>query len=222
MEKHPSYGLLAFSRVSGGESTLFGSSIKHNERIRMEVKRARIDRHLNNDWFHESGPPIIEAEMSYAQFAEAITSMNMGTGIPITLVREQGKGIPQTDFVNKRLQFEQEFEQSMGELEERISQLTEKAEDILTNKKTVSKGDRDVILKELRSVKQQVAANLPFVQSQFNEQMDKTVQAAKSEVEAFTMRKVTELGLSSIEQLKNLEHPQPVVLIDDSTNDKKK
>lgn len=38
---HPAFGMIGFSRVSGGENTLFGSSIKHNDRIIMRLKHAK-------------------------------------------------------------------------------------------------------------------------------------------------------------------------------------
>jgi len=44
-------------------------------------------------------------------------------------------------------------------------------------------------------------ANMPFVQTQFNEAMDKTVTEAKAEVEAFVSHKVTSLGLASLKEL---------------------
>ena len=36
--KHPSFGMLSFSRTHGGHSNLFGSSIQHNDTIHMVLK----------------------------------------------------------------------------------------------------------------------------------------------------------------------------------------
>lgn len=69
--KHPAFGMIGFSRVSGGENTLFGSSIKHNDRIVMTLKHGEQDRHLHDDWYYGRGL-ITEVEMSYSQFAEVI------------------------------------------------------------------------------------------------------------------------------------------------------
>lgn len=211
---HESFGLLSFSRITGGNENLFGSSIKHNEKIQIEIKPASVSRHLNRDWYSSNGKTYIQAEMSYSQFAEAISSMNMGEGVPITFSRINGKGIDRPEIENKRMQFENEFKKSMENLTERLGKLTETAEDILTNKKTISKGDRDTILNDLKMLHQQVYSNLPFVQSSFNEQMDKTVSEAKGEIEAFTMRKVNELGISSLQALDfagNDTAPTPVI-----------
>ena len=41
--KHPAFGMIGFSRISGGESTLFGSSIEHNDRIKLKIKHGKRD-----------------------------------------------------------------------------------------------------------------------------------------------------------------------------------
>ena len=75
---HPSYGTLLFSRSTGAKEALFGSSIQHRDTICMTLHHASIERGLNRDWIH-GDKVIAEVEMSYSQFAEAITSMNIGT-----------------------------------------------------------------------------------------------------------------------------------------------
>src|SRR5690625_7948504 len=72
----------------------------------------------------------------------------------------------------------------MKEIGNKLKQLTEEAEDILENKKTVNKGDRNQILGQIKSLHQEVNSNIPFFFTMFNEQMDKTVTEAKGEIEA--------------------------------------
>lgn len=203
---HPSFGLVSFSRTSiGGKGVeLFGSSIVHNETIRLQIKPATIKRSLNRDWYGQEGKPFVEVEMSYAQFAEAITSMNMGSGVPVTVRYLNGEEIPEPTLENKRIQFENEVKEKMKNLNERMNDLTVQAKDILENKKTVSKGDRETILHELAMVQQEIHANMPFIMKMFNEQMDKSVSEAKAEVEAFTQNKLLSLGVEKLEDLKQL------------------
>lgn len=204
-EIHESFGLLQFSRVSGGNKSLFGSSIKHNDYIEMRVKPAIVERDLNADWYLEHGRPYVEVAMSYSQFTEAITAMNQGSGVPVTLQYLNGKDIEQPNFVNKRLQFENEVKDRMGKLEEKLKTLTESAEDVLNNKKSLNKGDRELIINQIASLRQEIRANMPFMMSMFNEQMDQTVKEAKGEIEAFTQNKMNQLGLKKLEELKMLE-----------------
>lgn len=204
-DSHPSYALLSFSRVSRGkDAPLFGSSIQHSNTIRMKVKPAKIERGLSTDWYLEDGMDYLEVEMSYSQFAEAISSMNMGSGVPVTLRYLNGKQIPDPSFTNKRLQFEDEVKERMDRIASKLSKLTDESEDILKNKKSVNKGDRELILNQISSLRQEIRSNLPFVMSMFNEQMDKTVMEAKGEIEAFTQNKVHSLGIEKLEDLKKL------------------
>lgn len=215
-ETHPSYALLSFSRISRGGSgtTLFGSSIRHNETIRMEVKPASIERNLNTDWYFSSGRDYLEIEMSYSQFAEAISSMNMGSGVPVTLRYLDGKSIPDPSFENKRLQFEAEVKDKMQILENKLKKLTEETEDVLSNKKSINKSDREMIINQIMSLQQEVRSNIPFIMNMFNEQMDKTVNEAKGEIEAFTQNKINSLGLEKLEDLKKLSFSDKVKVIE--------
>lgn len=206
-ETHESYGMLQFNRIThGGDTNLFGSSIPHSNTVRMSVHPGMVDRHLNRDWYHAKNREYIQVEMSQAQFAEAITNMNAGSGVPVTIRRLDGKGMQEPTFHNKRMQFEEEFKNRMQNLEEKLSHLTKSAEDILNHKKTVNKGDRATILKELNALKMELASNIPFISASYNEQMDKTTQEAKAEVEAFTINKINELGLSKLDDLKKLSN----------------
>ena len=112
---HPSYGTLAFSRRTGGATPLFGSSIEHRDTIAMTLYHANVTRGLHEDHVY-GNKAIAEVEMSYSQFAEAITSMNMGSGVPVTIrwTEKDGK-IPPCDFVSKREQFADEFKEKKKE-----------------------------------------------------------------------------------------------------------
>lgn len=206
--KHPSYGLLKFSRTHGGNGNLFGSSIQHHEKIELTITPGSVERDLNNDSYMTEGRPIITVAMSPTQFAEAITSMNQGLGTPCTILSRDGERMPDCDFTNKRQEFENEMQEHMDTLQEKLSKLTEQAEDILINKKSVGKADREAILRGIASLRQEIQANVPFVLEQFNEQMDKTVTEAKMEVDAYTHRKVQEFGLESLQDFKALQNSQ--------------
>ena len=75
---HPSYGMVQFSRVTGGNCRLFGSALEgHNHRIELRIFEAEM--HIDHD-LHMERPygkgQIIEVALSAAQFAELLTTMN--------------------------------------------------------------------------------------------------------------------------------------------------
>lgn len=211
-EMHPSFGLLQFNRVShSGGINLFGSSIQHKDTIVMRLKEAEVDRHLNRDWYHGRNN-IVEVEMSYSQFAEVITSMNQGEGVPTTIRYKQGAGtIEECPFVDKKQQFENEFSDKVKESNQKAEQLIKDVEKIFGEKKTIGKGDKEEILGMLTQLKYSIGCNTEFVYKQFNEQMDKTVTEAKGEIEAFMQNKINTItNIALVEykdELTKLDNP---------------
>jgi len=204
--KHESFATLGISRVSSNKDTaLFGSSIKHKNMINMRITPAKLERHLNKDWIYTDGLPYIEIEMSSTQFAEAITSFNMGEGIPVTLTMLNGKEIEACPFLDKRQMFEQEFKNDMKDLEIRLSKLIKQAEELLKDKKPSTKKQKEQILDGIQMLRQEVRSNIPFIQSSFNEQMDKTVLEAKGEIEGFINKKIVDAGLEHLQNEANFK-----------------
>ena len=212
---HPSYGTLAFSRRTGGARALFGSSIEHRDIIAMTLYHANITRDLHND--HIYGNDIIaEVEMSYSQFAEAITSMNMGTGVPVTICRTEKDGrIPPCDFVSKREQFVNEFKEKRKKATEDSQQIIKDISELFSQKKTLTKADKDAILNKLHHLNMDIGCNMDFIADQFNEQMDKTVMEAKGEIEAFMQNKVNTIATAAL-----VEHKDKLLTLENPVNAK--
>ena len=202
-EKHPSYGTLLFSRRNGGTRTLFGSSIKHKDTISMYLYEAEIGRKLNNDWIY-GNKRIVEVEMSYSQFTEAIASMNMGSGVPVTIqyVRDVGE-IEPCPFVDKREQFENEFKDDIKQQNEMANKLIIEAEKLFNEKKSFTKADKENILGILSKLKQEIGVNTEFTYEMFNEQMDKTTMEAKGEIEAFMQNKINTIANAALVEHKD-------------------
>lgn len=194
--EHESFGMISFSRVGwgGGGVSLFGSSIKHGNIIRLRISRADLNRDLSRDCYYAKDD-IVEADMSFSQFAEAITSMNT-SGIPCTLAYVGGKRMEPSPYVSKREQFEDEFAASCKDLSKKVEDLQRFAAELA--ERPVKKADTKDLINKIVMLKQQIASSLPFVHSQFNEQMDKTVMEAKGEVEAFVQHKIVSAGLDAL------------------------
>lgn len=208
---HPSYGMLGFSRTTGGKTNLFGSSIQHRDTIVMELRHGEITRGLNTNWYY-GGKTIAKVEMSQSQFAEAITSLNMGTGIPVTVRYTENDGvIGECDFVNKQEQFQDELKKKLDSIDNVASTLYQEVKDILTNKKSLNKSDKEEILAKISKIVNGSSSNTSFAYDCFNEQMDKTVREAKGEIEAFYQNKVNSIAQATLvehkEELQKLDNP---------------
>ena len=195
---HPSYGLLSFSRRHGGETCLFGSSIKHHDTIAMTLRHAKIKRDLSTDWYY-GGDVIAEAEMSYSQFAEAITSMNAGSGIPVTVkYTEKDGSSPKCIFTSKREQFENELKTNIDDAMQNTKVLIKECQELFLSKKTLNKNDKEEILSKLHKIYSEISSNNTFIYDCFNEQMDKTVMEAKGEIEAFYQNKINTIAQAAL------------------------
>ena len=177
----------------------------------MELRHADITRGLNRDDIF-GDKPIVKVEMSYSQFAEAITSFGQGTGIPVTIRYTEKDGeIPPCDFVSKREQFTNEFKGQTKDAMNESQQLIQDVTDLFSQKKALTKTDKEAIISKLRKLSMDIGCNLDFIADQFNEQMDKTVMEAKGEIELFCQNKINTIANAALvehrDEFLKLENP---------------
>ena len=182
---------------------LFGSSIEHNNTVVLELKHGYSRRGLHNDYFYGKGL-IARVEMSFSQFAELISSPNNDSGVPCTIryIEKEGRIPAITSNISKRKQFEAEFNEHLSSAMESIQDQITRIQESLSEKKNLGVKDRKEIISQLQQAKYNIGTNLDFCANQFNEQMDKTVQEAKGEVEAFFQnrtRSITQEALANVQ-----------------------
>lgn len=211
-EEHPSYGQLGFFRSTGGNPNLYGSSIKHSQKIVLEISRSQKIRNLHRTWYFPR-QEIIRLEMSPTQFAEAITTMG-STPVPVTITRLEGDLIPDCPEENTRQRFVDEFKQKVGRITGDMKEDFKTARDLLKQKGTLKVADREAIASLLNRLEMEIRSNIPFVHSQFDEAVDKTVTEAKGEIEAFFENKVRTLGLEAAREKGMLPDQAPSLQLD--------
>lgn len=204
--KHPSYGMIGLSRRSSSHGVpLFGSNIQHQNTITLTIKRAEHNRHLNNDWFH-ANEQLIEIELSGSQYAELISSFNQGDGIPCTIRGFNHNSYPDPPYENPVDIFQREFESKMKNLGKEYKSIMEDAFTMLKDKPSITKADREFLMKSFESLITQISSNIPFVSQQFLESTEKTISQAKNEIETFMNSRVISLGLQALQ-----ENPQSLI-----------
>jgi len=195
---HPSFGVASFSRRScTAPQSLFGSSIGHANTISLTICHAE---QIRNDSSYERyfvKGEIIEVEMSAAQFAEMITTMNYGSGVPVTIRHLNGVRIEGCETENKRKQHSDEFKQRMREFDTRLTQTQNRLQELLKKDK-LSKEDKLEMKHAFEYISTETRSNIPFYEQMFEEQMDKTVTESKAEIDAFITNTVTKFGLEEI------------------------
>lgn len=219
-QDHESYGMLSFHRVTrSGAQSLFGSSIKHRDTILLTLKQGYTRRNLNEDWYYGGGM-LFEVEMSATQFADLITSMNMGDGIPVTIRYAREGDLHECEnppFIDRSSVHRAEFKEHLDDVYETSQNLIHTLEEKFATKKTFNKADKEEILKALRRIKMNIGCNQDFQISQFDRQMERTTTEAKGEIEAFFNNKINQIAQQALvdnpEKLFGELHP-PVYLED--------
>lgn len=89
MEKkqHPSYGMIRICRshLSGPRTALFGSSIMHNNVIRLSISKGELERERNEDKFYAKGS-MKDKDVAVVFEKEEVNTMDSTGEILITIL----------------------------------------------------------------------------------------------------------------------------------------
>jgi hypothetical protein len=200
-EKHESFGMVGFHRQSGGNRRLFGSHLtNHHETIVLEIKRGVRQHGLSHDWTH-GRKQLIEIVMSPAQFAQLLTTMNMGDGVPCTIRRllgEQMEPVPVThepEQVKILKGVRRDLAGMVASLAGRRAELA-----AILAKKTIVKKDREKIADLTHDIFQWFESNGAFAFRSFEESAEKVVTAAKAQVEDFVLSTLIKAGMEHLSE----------------------
>lgn len=199
-ETHESYGLISASRFHAmPPQAMFGSALRHSTGVAIEIHHALKKRSLSNDWFHGRGC-LIRIELSEAQFAQFLTTLNVGPGVPCTIKRLNSEAVEDCPEINERKRIEEEFKTKMETVGKLLDKLTEQARVMKDKKGTINKGDAESFVKLAEHMRAEFTRNVAFVQSQFNEAMDGIVTEAKADVTGYMNQLVSQLGVEKLKE----------------------
>lgn len=197
-EKHKSWGMVGFYHNFGSGRELFGSDVTNHNTIRLTVKHAVKHRELGRDW--TMGDDIIcEVELSALQFAELLTNMDMGDGVPCTIkyTREDGY----VDYKSEKSKIEviqeersAEIDEASSNLQEVISELTE----LISNKKIPKTVGSELLHKLKCATSNLEGSNYEFYKKQAFNEVEKMVVEAKSQISEHINQKIYSVGLEHL------------------------
>ncbi len=196
--KHESFGAITANRVSG-QTYLFGSEAQHNGFIRIEISTADLRRSLNEDR-HYADRRLVTIDMSYEQWARFVSSFGIGMGTPCTLkqiLTKRYEDCPEPEhFASK---FQDDLKRTMAEATSKLDGLVKRlAESNLPGNKPLGKTEQKTVLHDIEMALMQIKSNIPFLEEQFDEHMEKKVAAALVEVEGVVSHELRELGLERL------------------------
>lgn len=207
--RHPAFAMIGASRRSG-TCVLHGSDFIHHNSVAITIKSCELHRHLNHDWPH-AVKELIEVELSEAQWATLVSSLNVGDGVQCTLRYKDAVEVP--NLPDPLPRDKQHMDEAMKTIENALSKLTALEAKINTMK--VSQKQKDELLNETQAARREMQSNAPFVVECFAKHMEGTVEKAKIEVNAYATRHLIQTGIAA------LGNAQPAISLPepDPTND---
>lgn len=198
-ERHESYGLIQINRVQGGRQ-LFGSSVKHQHFFVLRVLRGRRVMTTYGEHFWDDGLlPIVEVALSPAQFVEMITSQNIGSGSPCTLLEVEGVPMdPTPDNAGNEIKLTVEmFEDRLVEMVDELREHDKTLGKIL-EQKTFNKEDKLKIRGIVTKVRRLMDDSAPFAMKTMGEHTEKLIAKGKMEIDAFIQLAINRAGIKAI------------------------
>ena len=209
---HDAYASIRLTNPQGGSSTLFGSDIGHDNRVRIEICRARLDRSHGRDWIFPR-ETVVDVEMSHAQFAQFITSSGKGDGTPCTLIAAPSQdtrvqAMPAiANIETKHATFKREIrDEAMNTVEFLKKKVSTLMSLVADGKPRIS--ELRAVSRSLENALDNFPSNMEFVVSSAEEALEKATSDAKIEVEAYIAATAQRIGLNHISQLGQIEYKE--------------
>ena len=197
--EHPAWGIIQVSRVSGLVD-LFGSGLQHHHFIRLSIGPARkvVTDHGEERTSGSLRGELIEVLLSEAQWAQLLSSMNMGGGVPCTLNYVNGQQVPASPPSKMVDQFHDAAKSQAKEIGKELLELQETIKTRFADKKPLTVKEKEQLLGQLNMTVMALVDRLPFVQSMMQEKLEEQVAAAKTEIDSFLQFKAQLLGFKEI------------------------
>jgi hypothetical protein len=199
----PAMVTVGFSRQTYGGIegvSLFGSSVKNHQVISLRITQADLTRNLSSDWIHGDLKPIIEVLLTPLQFAELLTTLNVGSGVPATLIQHNGESFDIPEFPSHAEQFRDEIKDDLETVVSKMQEAEKAIIDLIDDPRPVGKVARKNLRDMIASYRNFIKGHIPFVISQFAKQMNRTVVEAKADVDAFVQDTIVKTGIAELKK----------------------
>lgn len=192
VERHPAYGMIGASRVSGS-GVLFGSDFEHQHFVTIEIGHAELHRGHSHDRFYKNDQ-VIRIALSEAQWARFVSSMNVGDGTPCTIERLNGESIPGLQApVARHEQFKAE---ANAAVQETLAAMDEAIE--MLGKMGGERSKAGQVSEHVQRARRKLGDSLPWVARQFQEHMEEVTEKARIEVSAYVHAEISRAGITAL------------------------
>lgn len=202
MKKHASYGMIGAARWTGSSTRLFGSNLPgHSSGITVTIKSAEV---VSYDRGHEhihARETIAQVNLSAVQWAEFLTTLNVGEGVPCTVTfvtgdtQEYRDAPPERPSEPERVR--EEFSVGLRTSIDNIAAARATAARKLQGK--VSAALAKEIDNAFGGAEQELRSNAPWYVKRFTEATDRVAQSVKAELDAFLTTTAHRLGMKALQ-----------------------
>lgn len=207
-EVHPAFGSIRVNRITSTPgSVLFDSDIPHGHFVRLTIGRMTRGRGLHRDWLNETGSPLVEVDMSEAQWGAFVSSFGRGSGVPCTIRSTESEQnvpglIPESRLAISAEETRQAAEEALADVQTAFDAL-----DSLDPKAGI-KARREA-MHRLRVALSNAPRNIEFAAQSLTEHTEKVVTKARADVEAMVVRHAERIGLDPSDTLTALTGSVP-------------
>lgn len=190
IETHESYGVINASRFTCNPTDFFGTPVKCAGGIEFTLHRAERSFHRISGERFVPRKIIAQFRMTPVQFAELITTMNAGQGVPCTLdlIPEGCERLQKLDDPppqqSEAKQIREEFGREMDEALATLKAAKRRVGKLLDESK-IGKGRRQEIEHEIFELMRKFEDSAPFVMGQVERAAKETASTAKAEIAAY-------------------------------------
>ena len=199
-----SWGMVGLKRATTTVSgKFFGSDVKTNNIIVLTIKQAEKARSLNRD-FVSGRETIAEIILTPNQFAEMITLMNYGDGVPCTIRFTQKDGF--VEFKPEENKLDLILEERKKHIDSTFNGLVDTMttiQQLIENKKISKSVGSDLVIKLSNVIQEIEGKGRDFINNQARLEIEKMVTEAKQNIENYIDYKIYETGLTAIKEMGN-------------------
>lgn len=198
-EKHDSWGMIGLYHQHHGGRQLFGSDITNHNTICLRIKTALCCREFGRDWIM-GDKNLIEITLSANQFADMLTNMNMGDGVPCTI--EWVRGVGNIEYKPQKPKIEI-IEEERNELAEKTVEDLQASiaivKELVANKKLSKSAGEELLSKITGAYSSLVGGSKEFYKKQAKQEVENLVVEAKRQVQEYVDSKIYSTGLKILQ-----------------------
>ncbi len=200
--EHESFCTVQFSRMQTSPPTmLFNSDVPHSTVISLTIRRASYYRCGDLSMDHTFGnEDLVEVMLSPAQYAELLTTMNVGTGVSGTLRRYGKETYDLPKMKSRASHFKSEISSRLEDVKTELNEARAAAEAIFADNAPIRKADKERFASALQRVESLFKSYMPFIIDQFGKTLEKMTTEAKADVESFVEHAAMTTGIEALKK----------------------